>query len=337
MMNKKVINVHIFLRKPRKFENHSLEKIFLTLTKKIDNRLHFKILICPFISSGFLKRLLNTLWAFFNQGDVNHITGDVNFISIFLKKEKTINTFHDCYKLRKFSGIKKKIFKFFWFYLPLISSKYITTVSQFSKNELNTLVKVKKKIFVIPNFIPNIKYKLKKQIRRNKILIIGTTENKNIDRILYAIKDLKEEIIIVGKISDNQKDFLKKNKIIYNNYINISDRKLFKIYNQGKMLLFPSLYEGFGLPIIEAQRFKVPVITSNISPMKEIVKDSALLVDPKNIGDIKKKILKLKNNKKLLKEIIKKGYLNSSRYKLSLSRIKYFNLYKKIFDDNNVN
>ena len=337
MMNKKVINVHIFLRKPRKFENHSLEKIFLTLTKKIDNRLHFKILICPFISSGFLKRLLNTLWAFFNQGDVNHITGDVNFISIFLKKEKTINTFHDCYKLRKFSGIKKKIFKFFWFYLPLISSKYITTVSQFSKNELNTLVKVKKKIFVIPNFIPNIKYKLKKQIRRNKILIIGTTENKNIDRILYAIKDLKEEIIIVGKISDNQKDFLKKNKIIYNNYINISDRKLFKIYNQGKMLLFPSLYEGFGLPIIEAQRFKVPVITSNISPMKEIVKDSALLVDPKNIGDIKKKILKLKNNKKLLKEIIKKGYLNSSRYKLSLSRIKYFNIYKKIFDDNNVN
>ena len=337
MMNKKVINVHIFLRKPRKFENHSLEKIFLTLTKKIDNRLHFKILICPFISSGFLKRLLNTLWAFFNQGDVNHITGDVNFISIFLKKEKTINTFHDCYKLRKFSGIKKKIFKFFWFYLPLKSSKYITTVSQFSKNELNTLVKVKKKIFVIPNFIPNIKYKLKKQIRRNKILIIGTTENKNIDRILYAIKDLKEEIIIVGKISDNQKDFLKKNKIIYNNYINISDRKLFKIYNQGKMLLFPSLYEGFGLPIIEAQRFKVPVITSNISPMKEIVKDSALLVNPKNIGDIKKKILKLKNNKKLLKEIIKKGYLNSSRYKLSLSRIKYFNLYKKIFDDNHVN
>ena len=61
--------------------------MFKTVIKKKDDRLRFKLLICPFISSGFLNRLFNSLWAFFNQGDVNHITGDVNFISI-LKKEK---------------------------------------------------------------------------------------------------------------------------------------------------------------------------------------------------------------------------------------------------------
>lgn len=336
-MKEKFINVHIFLRKPRKFENHSLEKMFKTVIKKKDDRLRFKLLICPFISSGFLNRLFNSLWAFFNQGDVNHITGDVNFISIFLKKEKTINTFPDCYNLRKFSGIKKMIFKFFWFYLPIKNSRYITTISQFSKTELNTFVKVKKKIFVIPAFLPDIKYKLKRSIKRNKILIIGTTENKNIDRILNTIKDLEEEIIIVGKISNKQKNFLKKNKIIYNSYINVSDKKLINIYNQGKILLFPSLYEGFGLPIIEAQRLEVPVITSNISPMKEIANNSALLVNPKNIREIKQKILKLNNNKKLLKDIVKKGYINSLRFKPSLPRNEYFNLYKKVYDSNHIN
>ena len=101
------INVHIFLRKPYRFENHSIEKIIKTVTKDKDNNFRFKFLICPFHSSGFFKRIFNCFWAFFNQGDVNHISGDINFISLFLNKNKTINTFLDCYNLRQFSGLKK--------------------------------------------------------------------------------------------------------------------------------------------------------------------------------------------------------------------------------------
>ena len=66
------------------------------------------------------------------------------------------------------------------------------------------------------------------------------------------------------------------NKISYKNFINISETKLINCYNEARVLLFPSLYEGFGLPIIEAQRMCVPVITSNISPMKDIAKKSAV-------------------------------------------------------------
>lgn len=330
----KKINVHIFLRKPRTFENHSLEKIFKTLTNIKDDRLKFKFVICPFVSSGLFKRLLNCIWAFFNQGDINHITGDVNFISIFLNKNKTINTFHDCYNLRKYSGLKKKLFKLLWFYLPMIKSKYITTVSEFTKKELNSLVSSRKKIVVIPNFLPDFNFKLNSSIKRDKVLIIGTTENKNLNRMLDAIKYLKEKIVIIGKINKEQKDFLKKRKIIFKNYVNLSDTKLVKIYNEGKLLLFPSLYEGFGLPIIEAQRFKIPVVTSNLSPMKDIVNKTALLVDPKNSKDIERKILMILNNKILRRDIIKKGFKNSLRFEPNLSRLKYFNLYKKTFDDN---
>ena len=139
------ISVHIFLRKPYKFENHSIEKLFNTITKDKDNNFKFKFLICPFYSSGFFKRIFNCFWALFNQGDINHISGDVNFISFFLDKNRTINTFMDCYNLRQYSGFKKMVFKFFWFYIPIKKSKYITTISNFTKREIKKLVKTKKK------------------------------------------------------------------------------------------------------------------------------------------------------------------------------------------------
>ncbi len=331
------INVHIFLRKPYKFENHSVEKLFKTIVKNNRKFFKFKFLVCPFYSSGFFNRLFNCFWAFFNQGEINHISGDINFISIFLNKNRTINTFHDCYNLRQFVGIKKIIYKYFWFSLPIYKSKYITAVSSFTKNEIKNIVKTKKKINVISNFLPHGNYKLKKKINKNKILIIGTTKNKNLDRILEVVRNLKFEIIILGKINIEQQKFLKENKIKFRNYIDISEKKLIDIYNSSMLLLFPSLYEGFGLPIIEAQRMCVPVITSNISPMKEIVKNSGILVNPKNIEEIKKSLKKLIYNKNFREKIIKKGYKNSFRFKSSQASQKYFQLYKKLHIQNSLN
>ena len=331
MINTDKINVHIFLRRPYKFENHSIEKLFQTIKKDKDNNFKFKFLICPFHSTGIFKRVLNCFWAFFNQGDINHISGDVNFISLFLKKNKTINTFHDCYSLRQLSGFKSIIYRYFWFYLPIKNSKYVTTISNFSKKELKKFININKKIHVISNFLPDGNYKIKRKIKKNKILIIGTTKNKNLDRILISIKDIKIEAIIIGKINENQFRYLKENKINYKNYINISETKLINCYNQARVLLFPSLYEGFGLPIIEAQRMCVPVITSNISPMREIVHKSAMLVNPKDINDIRKRLNKICFDSKLRKTIIKKGYVNSLNYNPKVYKNQYFNLYEKIF------
>tara|TARA_B100001027_G_scaffold215519_1_gene189654 strand:- start:1361 stop:2371 length:1011 start_codon:yes stop_codon:yes gene_type:complete len=333
MNNSKKINVHIFLRKPYKFENHSIEKLFKTIAKEKNNNFNLKFLVCPFHSSGFFKRIYNCIWAFCNQGEINHISGDINFISLFLNKNKTVNTFHDCYTLRRLSGLNKIIHKFFWFYLPMKKSKYITTVSNFTKNELKNFVKIKKKINVISNFLPYGNYNLNRKIKKNKILIIGTTKNKNLDRILISIKDIKMTVIIIGKINFYQTRFLIENKIEYKNYVNISEAKLINCYNQAKILLFPSLYEGFGLPILEAQRMCVPVITSNISPMKEISNNSSILVNPRDVNDIKKKLIRLSDDNKLRKKIIKKGYNNSLSYGPNHSKEKYFEIYKKIFSN----
>ena len=138
--------------------------------------------------------------------------------------------------------------------MPIIKSKYVTTISNFSKKELEKFIKIKKKIHVISAFLPDGDYKLKKK-KKNKILIVGTTKNKNIDRILLSIKDVKMKVIIVGRINKDQIKFLNKNNVNFENYINISEAKLINCYNEARVLLFPSLYEGFGLPIIEAQIF----------------------------------------------------------------------------------
>ena len=76
---------------------------------------------------------------------------------------------------------------------------------------------------------------------------------------------------------------------------------------------------------------RVPVITSNISPMKEIVNNSALLVNPKDIKDIRIKLKKLYYNTKLRQTIIKKGYINSLNFDPNNFKKKYFHLYEKIF------
>ena len=332
MSRLKKIKVHIFLRKPYKFENHSVEKLFNSIVKEKNDEFEFILLKCPFYSKGFLRRFLNCIWAFFKQGDINHISGDTNFISIFLDKNKTINTFHDCYNLRHYIGLKKIIFKLFWFYIPIKKSKYITAVSDFTKRELKELLSTNKEIKVIPNFLTENEYKKKKIENKNCALVIGTTKNKNIDKIFSAVKKTTFELLIVGKLNHKQKNYLLKNNIKYKNFINVSEKKIIELYNMSFVLINPSLYEGFGLTNLEAQKMGVPVITSNISPMKEIMRDSAILINPNDENEIYRNLNEIHSDKLLRNKIIIKGYKNILDYDMNFAKKKYFDLYKKIFD-----
>ena len=119
--------VRIFVRKKTESFQHSVER-FSNILKSANKETTFKIKIieCPVSSKGFLNRVYLILWSFFNQGDVNHILGDINFISILMNKNKTINTFLDCRLINEFKGLKKMIYKYLWFQLPLENSAYNT-------------------------------------------------------------------------------------------------------------------------------------------------------------------------------------------------------------------
>ncbi|NER44774.1 glycosyltransferase family 4 protein [Bacillus megaterium NBRC 15308 = ATCC 14581] len=78
------------------------------------------------------------------------------------------------------------------------------------------------------------------------------------------------------------------------------------LYNNAELIVFPSLYEGYGLPVIEAIRFGKPLITSDINPMKEISRGAAILINPKSTEELKKSILKVLSNDDVKDALVKK-------------------------------
>lgn len=96
------------------------------------------------------------------------------------------------------------------------------------------------------------------------------------------------------------------NEVILTDYVDESDKPA--IYQNAKLLVFPLLYEGFGMPILEAMAAGIPVITSNTSAMPEVAGDAAILVNPLSIEEISEAMLEVMNNDKLSNELISKGF-----------------------------
>ena len=324
--------INIFLRKKNSVHHHSIERFAEIISSriKIDNVI-IKIINCPISSNGIFKRIFLILWGFFKQGDVNHILGDVNFISLLMKKNKTINTFLDCRLINEFEGIKKIIYKYFWFIIPIYKSCKCTFISDFTKKEILKFIYLisDKKFEMIP--VPLVRNFPIKNISssNNKILIIGTAEHKNINNMVKATVGLNIDIDIVGDLKEETRFFMKKNNIKYRNYVDISDEKIDFLYKTNAILMMVSKYEGFGMPIVEAQQSGLAVITSNIEPMKSVAGEGAIFVEPHNIFEIRKAIIKLLEDKDYTRKLINTGIYNSNRYK----DIFVLDKYKKIYQD----
>jgi glycosyltransferase involved in cell wall biosynthesis len=123
---------------------------------------------------------------------------------------------------------------------------------------------------------------------------------------------------------------LKRFKVDYIQFVDIPIERLVRIYNSVDCLVFPSLIEGFGLPIIEAQACHCPVITSNLSSMPEVAGNGAIFVNPFSIDEIKEAIIKIIKDRNLKKRLIKNGVKNINRFKWKDTAQQYYEIYKKI-------
>ncbi len=325
------------MRKPIKGKHFSTENFYFNLFKNFNNKkfeIEFKI--CPLISSGIFNRVYLCFWAFFNQGNINHICGDINFISLFLSKKKTVNTFLDFYSMQRLKSLKKLIYKIFWIKIPFLKSGSIITISNNTLRELNNYIDItgKKKIHVIGISVSNyFKKKIKKKISKTpKILVVGTSINKNILNIIISLKNIYCELIVVGQLNDQIINELNLNNIKYRNLVSINTKKLIDEYYKSDMLLFPSSYEGFGVPILEAQTIGRPVITSNLEPMISIAGEGAFFVNPKKPKEISEAIKTIIKNKKLRLSKINKGFINVKRFKNSIILNEHLKVYKEVSD-----
>ncbi len=160
------------------------------------------------------------------------------------------------------------------------------------------------------------------------ILFVGTLQpRKNILKLLEAFVILKrtyhieEKLVIVGKhgwlwepIEKKISDFIPKDSVKRLDFGTVKDDELPFLYSGAAVLTLPSLYEGFGLPPLEAMTSGVPVVVSNISSLPEVVGDAGMLVDPQSVDDIARGILDVLTNAGLRHDMIEKGLLQAQKF-----------------------
>ncbi len=328
------MKVVFFQRKPRPNKNFSIEILFEQIRSHLSKDIEPITEIARYYSEGILKRIYITLEFVFKQGDVNHVTGDITFATYFLRKKKTVLTILDLGLMNHPNPFLRKILQIFWVQIPVKRAGYVTTISAATKTELLKFVNVdEQKIQVLYIPVADLMEYSPKNFNTDKptILQIGTKDNKNIIRLAESLKGITCKLSIVGELTNQQINTLKKNNIDYVNVVNISNKELKQKYEEADMLTFVSTYEGFGMPIVEAQIVGRPVITSNLLSMPEVAGDGAHLIDPYSVEDIKRGILKIIDDKAYRNILIEKGRENAIRFSVETITNQYVDLYQHIF------
>ncbi|MCJ7792570.1 MAG: glycosyltransferase family 4 protein [Candidatus Marinimicrobia bacterium] len=149
-------------------------------------------------------------------------------------------------------------------------------------------------------------------------------------------RGLKHKLVIGGKkgwrfenIFQQARDLVKKGEIIFSDFIPEEDLPYF--YNLADLFVFPSLYEGFGIPILEAMACGCPVITSNISSMPEVAGRAALFINnPLDIDEIASKITQVLTNSNLKKGLIKKGFVQAAKFSWERTARETIKVYEEV-------
>lgn len=323
----------------------SIEKVFRNIGNSISINSNGNIRVTEVYMPYFSKLwnlLSNTLFARRNQKGVNHITGDIHYVILGLSN-RTVNvlTIHDCVLLNRFSkyDVRFWIIKWLWYELPVRKADCVTVISEQTKIELLRFVPgVEHKIRVVPNFIDPAFKPVEKIFNTEKpvLLFVGTTPNKNLDRLAEAIAGMPVILWVVGPLSIIQLTKLRENKIDFTQFIGLSDKELRDVYAGSDIIVFPTLYEGFGLPILEAQAIGRPLLTSNRPPMNFVAGKGACLVDPERVSSIRSGIERIISDENFRNILVKGGFDNVADYSLENVSREYIRLYNDLLAAKNV-
>lgn len=243
-------------------------------------------------------------------------------------KAKKVTTYHDVVPLKYPEWSHPKIVSVHKKRLELVEKEVdcVIAVSETTKKDLLEVSKIpENKIMVIYEGVDKKFKKLpEKEVeefrKRMKLpeqfvlAIGGIGKRRNSDRVKEAAKGHK--LIITGKTIPW-----------------LSDEELPLLYNSATVLLYPSLYEGFGLPILEAMACGTPVITSNLGSMAEIAGENALMVNPKDVEDISSKLDQLMKDQKLHKSLREKGLKHASKFSWEKCAQQTAEVYRKVINE----
>ncbi len=265
---------------------YSIERLFESLVPLLSEHFEVSIVQVPCHSRGILRCLRNLAFTARLRADLIHVTGDIYYCSLAVPRRRCVLTIHDLVSLPRLKGARKFVFSLFWYSLPLRWAPRVTAISDETKRNLvREFPSAAGKVEVIPDcvdaeFAGN--YRPPRGATSTlQVLQVGTTVNKNLERVAGASSSLPLHLRIIGPLSNAQRGLLDSLDLAWSSTEQLSTEELIAEYRQSDVLVFASTYEGFGLPIVEAQAIGLPVITSNMPPMNDTAGDGALLVDPR--------------------------------------------------------
>ena len=246
---------------------------------------------------------------------------------------------HDLAFIHYSSFIRKSALLFYRRYIPRYLNKatVIATVSEFSKQDIIAKYKTEAaKINVVFNGVKEIFQPVSKDEKeatknhytdgKEYFVYAGAIDpRKNLLNLLKAFSVFKKrqqtnmKLVLAGRLAwkygsfkESLKSYKYRNDVVMTGYA--EETEMVKIIGSAYGMIYPSVFEGFGVPVLEAMRCEVPVITSSGSAMQEIAKDGALYVAAGNYNDIAGKMILLYKDENLRKELIRKGQEIAGQY-----------------------
>ncbi|MEO7765892.1 MAG: glycosyltransferase, partial [Ferruginibacter sp.] len=181
---------------------------------------------------------------------------------------------------------------------------------------------------ISPNFLPVTKVFNK---AKPVLLQMGTRPNKNLHRVIEAIAGIPCQLEIVGALSTETVGLLNRHKIEFNWKSNLTNEEVIQKYIDADMLVFVSLFEGFGMPIVEANAVERAVVTGNCSAMTEVAGNAACLVDPLEVKSIREGIMRVIADDEYRQHLIDNGRINKKRFEAIKIAGEYAGLYNEVY------
>lgn len=312
---------------------YSIERVFRDISRGMPADIALRRVVNVEFSQGVLPRLRDALRARRQRGQVNHVVGDVHYLTFFLLRRRTILTIHDCEMVHRARGFRRFFYWLLWLRMPVWRSGTIVAISEQTRCDLEALLSgAKGRIEVIENPVSPefVAMPPPSQASLPVVLHIGTKANKNLERLVEAARGLEVKLLIIGPMSPTQIERLLESGLQFENRQSLSSSELVAAYGAANLVSFVSLSEGFGLPILEAQATGRPVLCSDREPMRSVAGTGALLVDPEDTEAIRAGLKQLLKDDELQAKLIAAGFDNVARFSVHGVASKYAELYRRV-------
>ena len=310
---------------------HSVERLFDDVRTAMPPDIHVRMRINRFPSRGVLRRLYDAVAVRLRSARIRHVLGDVHYLAWFLPRRGTVLTILDCVSLERLSGWRRRLFWLLWFRWPSSRASHITVISEFGREALARYLDLSDMhVHVVPPPLSHEFMAMAPVAGPLRLLQVGTHPNKNVDRVIEAVAGLPIVLAIIGPLTTARRRRLDALGIQYESMVDLTREALVDQYRRSHALVFASTYEGFGLPIIEAQAIGRPVVTSEVSSMPEAAGGAACLVDPLDVQSIRRGIRRVTEDAAYAADLVQRGYANAARYAPQRIAERYAALYRSI-------